>query len=206
VTIDEGQRDIDGISRRSVLRGGLLAGAGVATVGAMSAVLTGTAKASTPSPQYDWGYCHYCTTMWWTPGQSGSACASPEAPDYRHGVGSGSYNYGLYNGIPGLVNTSDPQPNWRWCTACQGLFWGGDSGLCAGTGLNSHVAGGTSYDLYFNTSGQAYWHWCTNCSLLYWQGASGDTAGYCPAGIGDPGGTPHVGGSTVYDIGWSGTY
>ncbi len=175
---NDGQRAVDGISRRSVLRGGLLAGAGVATVGAMSAICTGTAKASTPSPQYDWGWCQYCSTMWWTPGQSNSACEGPYAPlrsdgFKSHVVGGGSYNYGLYNGIPNLVNTSNPQPDWRWCDACQGLFWGGFPGHCAGKGINPntntlspHTQGGTSYDIYLNTTGQAYWRFCGLCSLL----------------------------------------
>ncbi len=198
-----------------MLRGGLLAGAGVATAGAMSAILTGTAKASTPSPQYGWGYCKYCATMWWTPGESSSFCAAYN--EANHGVGSGSYNYGLYNGISGLVNSSNPQPGWHWCKACQGLFWGGFSGVCRATYLSfgPHVPGGTVYDLYFNTTGQPYWRWCKECSLLYWQGSSGSTAGYCPAGIAFQGfgystpvpGSPHIAGSaTVYDIGWGGTY
>jgi hypothetical protein len=215
VALDEGQRAVDGISRRSVLRGGLLAGAGVATVGAMSAVFTGTAKA-TASPQYDWGYCEYCATMWWTLGQSSSACAdtsNARTQPYEHAVSSGSYNYGLYNGKSGLVNSSNPQPNWHWCSNCQGLFWGGDTGVCASGGADHipHVAGGTNYDLYWGSGqgGQAYWRWCGLCSLLYWQGASGSDGGYCPSypTLRDPDALgPHAGGATVYDIGWAGTY
>jgi hypothetical protein len=178
----------------------------------MSAVFTGTAKA-TASPQYDWGYCEYCSTMFWTPGASDSACSDTNATR-RHAVSSGSYNYGLYNGMGGLLNSSNPQPNWRWCTACQGLFWGGDTGICAAWGYSRrpHAPGGTSYDLYWGNGqgGQAYWRYCGLCSLLYWQGASGGGAGFCPSypteeqpnAIG-----PHsVGSATVYDIGWAGTY
>jgi hypothetical protein len=185
---DEGQRAIGGFSRRSVLRGGLLAGAGVATMGAMSAVLTGTAKA-TDNPQTGWGYCHYCATMFWVAGAATSACEG--SPNLRHNAASGSYNYGLINSQPGLNNNSKPQPNWRWCAPCQGLFWGGFGGVCfaASAPGEPHVAGGTSYDLYFNEPGnlgvttnpQAYWRWCIFCSLLYWQGPSGQSAGVCPA-------------------------
>ena len=121
--MDEGQRAIDGISRRNVLRGGLLAGAGLATVGAVSGVLTGTAKASTPNPQPDWGWCQYCATMWWTPGRSGSSCSSPEAPNGLHAVGSGSYNYYQVNNQSTDTPTGNPQSDWYWCTKCQGLFW-----------------------------------------------------------------------------------
>jgi hypothetical protein len=206
---DEGLQAIGGFTRRGVLRGGLLAGAGVVAAGAMSAVLAGTANASTQNPQPDWGYCKYCTTMWWTPGVNDSACAYPDAPDndsgkQSHGIGSGSYNYLLPYGLSG-TNNSNPQPNWRWCTACQGLFWGGYDGPCAAQG--AHQPGNTSYDVYFNGGGgvtgspQAYWRWCSNCSLLYWQGPSGTQAGYCPIG------TPHTAGSsTNYSLSWSGTY
>ena len=47
MTIDEGQPSINRISRRSLLRGGLLAGAGVATVGACAAN-----SVSTSGPTY----------------------------------------------------------------------------------------------------------------------------------------------------------
>jgi len=211
VAIDEGQPTVDGISRRGILRGGLLAGAGVAAVGAMSAVFTGTAKA-TVSPQYGWGYCENCATMWWTAGRSSSVCANFNVTPNRHAVGSGSFNYGPYNGIAGLVSSSNPQPNWRWCNACQGLFWGGgNGGFCSGTG-STHVAGGTNYDLYWGSGqgGQAYWRWCGLCSLLFWPGASESIGGYCPSyrNTRDPQGIgPHSAGSTtIYDIGWAGTY
>ena len=217
---DEGQQAIDGISRRRVLRGGLLAGAGVATAGAVSAVLTGTAKAASPQP--GWGWCHYCGTMWWTPGKPHSACVARGAPlgpngFQNHAVASGAYNYEIFNNVGGLNNQSNPQPGWRWCNYCQGLFWGGNSGVCAGHGIDGgdpHVAGsGASYDLHFNISGlgsttypQAYWRWCNACSLLYWQGSSGDLAGWCPAFDPNLGNHHHKGSGTNYDIYHVGTY
>ena len=186
-----------------MLRSGLLAGTAVASAGAMSAIFAGPAKAATPDPQPDWGYCKYCATMWWTPGQANSACAAYGSPIGSkgwgtHGVSSGSSNYAMYNNQGGLTNKSNPQPNWRWCNYCQGLFWGGNGGVCQGNEisgngvvqLGAHEAGGTNYDLLFNGSGlngstnpQAYWRYCVQCSLLYWQGASGTEAGACPAGV-----------------------
>jgi hypothetical protein len=198
-----------------VLRGGLLVGTGVATVGAMSAVLTRTAKAETP--QSGWGYCTLCTSMWWTAGKSGSHCAydTVTQSNGQHASGSGGYDYGLYYNLTGLVNTSNPQPKWRFCTACQGLFFGGNGGRCAALGWagtpGAHVAGGTSYDLYWGGSpGQSDWHYCGNCSLLYFTQASDGVAGWCPWGIGVMGtngarnGEPHqLGSNTNYDIGHS---
>jgi hypothetical protein len=208
---DAGQRASGGISRRSALRAGLLAGAGVATAGAMSTVLTGTAQASTPEPQPDWGWCEYCATMWWTPNRGDSACAAPNQG--HHSVRSGAYNYEMYNNLGGLNNNTNPQANWRWCTACQGMFWApsGHNVCQAITPGNRHIAGsGTNYDLYFDlmikgTSPQPYWRWCGQCGLLYWQGSSGTYGGYCPGSELVPG--PHVAGSaTSYCINWSGTY
>ena len=116
---------------------------------------------------------------------------------------------GYQNGIPGLVNTSDPQPNWSWCFACQGLYWTGNIGVCAGewngTAYLVHAKGQTNYDMYFNTTGQAYWEWCTNCSLLYYQGNSIDPVGACPYYL-LSGGGPHLGGFTIYDVGYAGTF
>jgi hypothetical protein len=214
VAMDEGQRAIDGISRRNVLRGGLLAGAGLATVGAVSGVLTGTAKASTPNPQPDWGWCQYCATMWWTPGRSGSSCSSPEAPNGLHAVGSGSYNYYQVNNQSTDTPTGNPQSDWYWCTKCQGLFWGGstddDPGVCWGNTLFGHVGGGTNYDLWHDknptTGVQLYWRWCENCYLLYYQGPSGTTAGSCPGRLRDGSAYHTAGSSTVYDMEWGGTY
>jgi len=207
---DEEQRAFDGISRRSVLRGGLLAGAGVATVGAMSVVLTGTANAAAPNPQPGWGYCIYCRIMWWVKGQPNIGC--PGNLGGNHAVAAGYYNYELYNNISGLNNKSNPQPGWRWCKNCHGLFWGGKSGHCyAAYNIGPHVAGsGTSYDTYWNLGGhsdpQPNWRWCQNCSLLYWQGASGTEAGYCP--ILDPNlNYQHLAGSsTNYNLYWNGTW
>jgi hypothetical protein len=213
VAMDERQRAIDGISRRNVLRGGLVGGVGLATVGAVSGVLTGTAKASTPNPQGDWGWCQYCATMWYTPNRSSSFCMGPEAPLSHHAVGSGSYNYYQVNNQSTDTPTGNPQSDWNWCGYCQGLFWGGatgNQGVCGGNNLSFHVSGGTNYDLWHGknptTGEQAYWRWCGNCYLLYYQGPSGTTAGSCPAlDVGGP--VHHVAGSgTVYDIGWSGTY
>jgi hypothetical protein len=212
---DEGQQAIDGISRRSVLRGGLLAGAGVATVGAMSGVLTGTAEAAeaaTPNPQRGWGYCVYCAVLWWVEGQSHSACPSRDATDGLHWVGAGYYNYELYNNQAGLNNQSNPQPNWRWCKDCQGLFWGQSSSVCRGNSQGTHVFGsGTIYDLHWTPPGppsgndnpQQYWSWCGNCHLLFYSGEDVFIGGgVCP----DGGGTHSLVSVTDYYVPWSGTW
>jgi hypothetical protein len=204
------QHAIEEITRRGVLRSGLLAGAGVATVGAASAVLTGTAKAATPEPQSGWGYCIYCATMWWVPGRSNSACVGSNSPNGEHNYGAGNYNYSIYNG-PGYNQNTSPQGNWTYCSDCQGLFWGQSGSFCAGnrnglTGdIEPHAVGSnTNYNLDFGLTGtypQPYWRWCTQCHLLFWSGAGSRNAGACPKFPPSPS-TPHQGGSTNYDAWW----
>jgi hypothetical protein len=202
-----------------LLQGGLLAGAGVATAGAMSAVFTGTAKASTPNPQLGWGWCEYCATMWWTAGQASSACSSPSHD--QHAVGSGSYDYEQFNdGGSRYNNTTNPQANWFWCGNCQGMFWGpSTNNVCQSSNdgtLPPHAKGSeTNYYLYYDadtgstSNPQPYWHWCGLCGLLYWQGPSGTQAGYCPGYLlrNYPNyGRHEAGSSTSYCIDWSGKY
>jgi hypothetical protein len=214
---DEGQQAIDRISRRSVLQGGLLVGAGVVAAGAMSVALTGTAEAAFYGQQSCWGFCTQCHTMWWTPDESSSACV---APGYTvHAIGSGQYNYNPWYNYPNLTASSNPQAGWLWCGNCQGMFYGPSTNSVCGSGkdgdLPPHVAGSkTIYDLYKNLGGgttsnpQPYWRWCSLCALLYYQGPSGSQAGYCPGYVlNNPVSGPHHAGSTTsYDVSWSGAY
>jgi hypothetical protein len=183
----------------------------------MSALLTGTAKAVVLNEQDNWGWCEYCSVMWWTPGESNSSCPGYNSPDGLHHVSNGSYAYVQYSGSS---NPGSPwQPNWRWCKLCQGMFWAGFTGVCNGNpegGMNGpHNVGTTDYDVEINQSGytaksdpQTYWRWCGNCSLLYWQGASGNQAGACPAeeNTGGAVGKHLAGSNSVYQVQWSAQY
>jgi len=178
---------IHSVSRRGILRGALLAGAGVATVGAVSAGLPGTANAATPDPQVGWGFCYQCNAMFWVAQQGSSWCAGSR--DNRHAFGQGGYNYGLPNSETGLSSQTNPQAGWRYCTLCRSLCWGGNGRPCAGNdyGHGYHSPGATIYDLYFGigvnstSQPQAGWRYCGLCSLLYYQGPSGNSAGACIA-------------------------
>lgn len=206
------QQPMGGISRRSVLRGGLLAGAGVATVGAASTVFTETAKADS-GRQPTWLFCPYCRSLWWGGGNSQGACP---ATGLTHGTGSGDYEYGVDYGIAGLDNNTDPQPGFRFCNQCFGLFWKGRAGYCYGNVqggvVGSHHAGSTTdYDLTYGgpnpaiTNPQPGWRWCGSCSLIYWQGSSGSEAGTCAGNATPSGFGPHgVGSSTMYWMYWYG--
>jgi hypothetical protein len=175
-------------------------------VGAASAFLTGTAKAASSGWQPDWAFCIFCNALWWADGSSLGACPGN---DTGHGIATGDYNYTVNYGRSGLNNSSDPQPDWRWCNQCYGLFWGGNGGSCWGNrhGAGPHNAGITNYDLFWNSSGidtQTNWRWCGNCSLIFWQGSSPTGTGSCAAA---PSQGPHWDGSdTIYQMDWRGTF
>jgi hypothetical protein len=215
---DEGQQAVDGVSRRSLLRGGLLAGAGLATLGAASGVLTGTAKAATTNPQPSWAFCRYCSVMWWEPG-SHAACTG-SGSDGHHGVANGSYEYAIMFNQAGATTKSDPQSGWTWCSLCEGLFWGKANSFCAGNlpGLSDvygpHTVGSTTnyalYSGYASADGlQSDWRWCTQCHLLFWSGGNAN-GGACPAydnnGSGYDYNSEHTGGGTNYDSLYAGTW
>jgi hypothetical protein len=202
---DEGRQAIGGISRRSVLRGGLLAGTGLATVGAASAFLTGTARA-TVGWQFGWGYCIYCSAMFFTQVSVFAPCpGSPYNPG-QHNTGSENYVYQMWHDESGLMNSSNPQPNWRFCDLCDCLFWAGNAGHCWGNqyGYGSHqqISGSYNYDNYWASTipgSQLYWRYCKNCSELYYQGPSGSSAGVCPLPA-EQIRPPHEGGATIYTM------
>lgn len=80
------------------------------------------------------------------------------------------------------------QPGWRWCGACQGLFFGGNNsnGVCPAGGEHNPTGSG-NYVLTHNTPdapGQHGWNWCSACEGLFF-GPGG--AGVCPAGGGHKG-------------------
>jgi peptidase M23-like protein len=90
------------------------------------------------------------------------------------------------------------QEQWKWCSKCQGLFFGGYSGSVCPAGPGGHTGGG-NYILALNAAnvpGQPDWRWCSKCQGLFY---SKHSPSNCPAG---PGG--HTGGgnySLEHDIG-----
>jgi len=203
-----------GISRRSMLRGATLAAAGVATAGAMSTVLTRTAKATDIDEQFGWDFCSACSALWW-PGGGGGGVICPARNYYSHVIGS-SYSYGLNHDLPNLNNSSNPQPTWTWCWYCSMLYWpqpnGGNDGYCpywfARGVTGAHIPGSnTSYDVSWQgpaspvygttTNPQGWWRYCTRCTVLFWSGPNTRNSGVCL----EPG-LSHTGGPTNYHIDW----
>jgi hypothetical protein len=122
---------------------------------------------------------------------------------------------------PGLSGVADaavapnPQPNWWWCSDCDGLFFsnanGAPNGVCqsefAPNGKHNS-SGSSNYSVLNGESSssnrQAGWRWCKLCQLLFWGNGAANSA--CPANSGTViGGQiqvgPHIiGSSTVYDL------
>lgn len=90
---------------------------------------------------------------------------------------------------PGLsFRTEFGEPQWRFCTQCNGLFFNGDAvlkGTCAGAAIpgTGHAAMGHDFVLRHGpaaASEQADWRRCARCFLLFL--ASDANPGGCPAG------------------------
>jgi hypothetical protein len=105
------------------------------------------------------------------------------------------------NAFTARVGLDDPpagaplvwQQDWRWCSKCMGMaFGGGAPGPCPAGGTHDHSGSG-NYGFTHNTSsapGQRDWRWCSKCMGMTWGGAPWAT---CPAG-------------GVHDLGHSGEY
>lgn len=83
-----------------------------------------------------------------------------------------------------LESAISRQENWRWCSKCAVLHFGGNTpGRCPAGG--GHVTTGSgNYALAHNSPsalGQSNWRYCNNCEALHF---GGNTPGRCPAGGG----------------------
>jgi hypothetical protein len=80
------------------------------------------------------------------------------------------------------ITVGDAQSNWRWCSKCQGLAYGGESqGVCPAGGQHE-FQGSDDYSLLHDvaaTTGQNQWRWCSKCQGLNYAGGA---LGVCPAG------------------------
>ena len=74
-----------------------------------------------------------------------------------------------------------PQPNWRFCSKCNALFFDGfpEKGVCSAGG--SHGAAGFNFLLPHDTDGdQANWRFCHKCNVMFFDGFP--EKGVCSAG------------------------
>lgn len=194
------------MKRRSLLKSGLLVGAGVATLGVGSAAGARSAFAGTPPTnvtinsilypvQEGWRYCEECSSMFWSShGDPAGVCAAEDnAPHIPSSSTYGLPHDGASQGNAANPGTLGVQVGWRWCGLCEALFWGSAVAdtLCpakvdsfSSSGDQQHdISSGTVYDMLFGgwaSSGvtlQQGWNYCSSCKGLFW--GQGKDAGIC---------------------------
>jgi hypothetical protein len=203
---DETPHTTPGLNRRMLLRGGLLAGFGVAVAGVASPALTGVAQAATaprasrsasrlvksavtPDTTYKyqggWAYCANCAGLWYTGNNTTGWCPFKEVTGGGGHIESPSYSYELQYDLSG---TGGPpyQPGWNWCSRCQGLFYATNmtESYCPAKPFGGrHNPGGFAYSVRYSDavpgSVQGNWFWCGQCQGLF-QGGSVTYGGDCP--------------------------
>jgi hypothetical protein len=195
------------LNRRMLLRGGLVAGAGLAVAGLGTVGLTGVAEAAlTFQTQFYWAYCNDCTILWYTDNKTPGVC-----PAGGGHVKAPSFSYELRYKVSGTGGPSY-QPGWNWCTKCQCLFFANNASESSCPAIEfggPHTTGGFAYSVLYNDavagSSQGGWSWCGQCQGLF--NAAGGIGGVCPGSIG---GGPHVSGSDkvkslAYDVSYYST-
>ena len=91
-----------------------------------------------PNVQQGWTWCSKCQGLFYG-SNVGSSC-----PAGGTHVNTGSFNYALDFGGDGTAPPQGAQPGWRWCSKCQGLFYGGlgsaRMGVCPAGGTHVNTA------------------------------------------------------------------
>jgi peptidoglycan hydrolase-like protein with peptidoglycan-binding domain len=85
-------------------------------------------------------------------------------------------------GIQAIYGAVNRQSNWRWCSKCGGLHFGGNPPRPCPAGGNHIKAGSGNYSLAHNSPaavGQSNWRWCSKCAGLHF---GGNPPRPCPAG------------------------
>jgi hypothetical protein len=162
------------MSRRNLIRVGVVTVGAVSLPGAASAAAAAARKSY--SRQHDWRWCNYCQCLFYEKDYTSGCCVKKCGHNWR---GSGNYYLGYGSGAPG-------QTNWRWCSRCENLWYNGSSykGKCAGNSGDHRSTGSGDYHVQYGTPGggeQPDWKWCKKCYCLCYSGG-GD--GRCFAGGG----------------------
>jgi hypothetical protein len=200
-----------GLGRRTLLRNALLAGAGAVVASAALPTFTGVARAATLdvlvqdpygeiddfTAQNQWWWCNACHGLFWSGNGTDTGACPARWPNPHNLSGSWMYDVPILNQQDaGIVQT---QGGWRWCSNCQGLFWGSGqvSSHCPGNVISPYVSSGPhafgsdwNYQLLWGpgwskASLQAGWLFCSACKGLFHPN-SGTQAGVCPINFSSP--------------------
>lgn len=129
--------------------------------------------------QTGWSWCTKCQGLFYSGNTQPTVCPAGGAHD---GSGSGAYSVDM-NADAG--SHAHGQPDWAWCTKCQGLGYGPGFGSSACPAGGTHDGTGSgNYTLDFvgddtPATEQQGWSWCHRCQGLFY---SLNLAGPCPAG------------------------
>jgi hypothetical protein len=196
----EESQSIHGLSRRNLIRAGVL-GLGAASVGIASPLLAGSA-AQALTYQPDWAYCTGCAQLWyWNAKNTSGVCPYPPYEGYH--LYSTSFNYELPYPVDSGTN---PQQDWRFCNKCSVLFYSVNQSISVCAAGGKHDSSGSFhyglnyYSSYPTDDPQGGWYWCGKCQALFVTAYG--VGNYCPKTH-----AAHVtgAGSHNYGITWSGT-
>jgi hypothetical protein len=105
-----------------------------------------------PQGQQEWRHCNRCGGLWYGPNIIGSVCPAPGGGNHSS---ADSADYALVKEWSGNLNTyatqSPGEAGWRWCSKCQGLWLGSQSGSrCPKDGFAHSVTGSANYMLQYS--------------------------------------------------------
>ena len=137
-------------------------------------------RAAGPSGQTGWKSCTKCSGMFYT---GFNLDPLPTAQSYCPQGGAHSAAPAFY-----CIEMNNPSPTgqveWRWCSKCQGLFYGLNQAASRCPAGGAHDGSSSAnYSVRFNTtlsSGEPGWFWCRKCQGAFAGGAN-TSAGRCPA-------------------------
>jgi hypothetical protein len=174
------------LNRRRLLRGGLLAGIGAATVGSGLLLTPSAANAFPNTSQEGWRHCKNCQGLFFF--NNSFTPLFGRCPAGTVHTAEGSFRYRLLRDIqepwseyqlPGL------QFGWRHCKKCMGLSYIKNGvGRCPASDYHDHT-GSHGYYLYHDVvittpAAQDQWRWCDRCQGIFYGLAA--PASRCPLG------------------------
>ena len=139
--------------------------------------------------QSNWRWCHKCQGLFFGGGANGGRC--PADQQAHSSTGSGNYTLAEDQGVA----VADVwQPGWRYCSRCQGMFYGTNQAASKCPAGGGHTDNGGHYVMTHtspNAPGQepwaglaqGNWRWCSKCQGLFFGGTPnvGSPGGRCPA-------------------------
>jgi hypothetical protein len=156
-------------TRRSVLRQGLVLGAGAAAATGGLIAATGSPAAAAPPAgvQDSWRYCSKCKGLYYNGQQAGNGVC-PAGGGHDPGL---SGNYRLFHDF--AADTLS-QSGWRYCRKCHGLAFGQVTGVCPAPG-RGHLFDTVNdfnyapYTTQLSGAGQQIgWMHCKNCQGMHY--------------------------------------